>query len=338
MASNSRSSWKRWLPGIVVSSIIIAVLFTLVDLDSMRSALLNIQWGIALVAMLLLALANLARAAAWRGLLGKKIGLLDTFYIVNEGYLLNQIIPRSGEIGRALLVNSVHPMNFFQAISTIAIERAFDLLLAALMFLATIGRVVAMDWITPIAVAVLVVVLAGFVFLFWAIKKKDVVVGWCSRMDERFAFFKRFISPNLKAILDGAQVIQKGSALISTLFWIVVCWALWMSVSYILLLGFVDQFPLWWVVFMQAVLAFGIALPSAPAGLGVFEGTIVAALAVLQVENEIALSFAIVMHIVQLLTIGLLGIISLLMQGNSLRDLLDRVVERLRVKRSANEE
>ncbi len=89
---------------------------------------------------------------------------------------------------------------------------------------------------------------------------------------------------------------------------------------------------------MQAVLAFGIALPSAPAGLRVFEGTIVAALAVLQVENEIALSFAIVMHIVQLLTIGLLGIISLLMQGSSLRDLLDRVIERLRVKRSANEE
>ena len=71
----------------MVSSIIIAVLFTLVDLDSMRSALLNIQWGIALVAILLLALANLARAAAWRGLLGKKVGYLDTFYIVNEGYL-----------------------------------------------------------------------------------------------------------------------------------------------------------------------------------------------------------------------------------------------------------
>ena len=331
--TNSKNSWKRWLPGLVVSGVVIYVLFRLIDVDTFLLALKKTNYLHVGIAFCLMVLANFSRAAAWRELLGRKVSLMDAFYIVNEGYLLNQIIPRSGEIGRALLVNSVVEMNFFQVFSTIIIERALDLSIAAVMFLSTIGNALTLDWIVPVAITVLCVVLTGFLFLFWAIKKKDTVEGWLDRTDQKSGFFQKHISPNLKAILNGAEVIQDPKRVLLAVFWIMVCWLLWVSVSYILLIGFVGKPPFWWAIFIQSVLAFGIALPSAPAGLGVYEGTLVAALTVFSVEKETALSFAIIMHAVQLVTIATLGIISLAIKGNSLGMLLNKVVDRLRKKK-----
>ena len=337
LPSSPKNTWGRWIPGVVISLIIIGVLLRLVDTEAVFAALKRTNYLYVLLAICLLALANLTRAAAWRELLGRKIKLSDAFYIVNDGYVLNQIIPRSGEIGRAILVNSVIELNFFQALSTILIERALDLFFAAILFLATIGKVLAMDWIIPVAITILCVVLVGFIFLFWAIKKRSVVENWCSRMEEKSKFFKKNISHNLLAILEGAEIIQDRKHFLYAVLWILFSWVLWITITYVLLVSFIGVKPIWWAVFIQSVLAFGIALPSAPAGLGVYEGTLVAALAVFDVQKEIALSYAIIMHVVQLLTIAVLGTISLTVQGNSLRSLVERVLERRRTRRSEDD-
>ncbi|NMC45336.1 MAG: flippase-like domain-containing protein [Chloroflexi bacterium] len=334
----NKRSWARWLPGIVVSAVIVMVLVRLIDFQAFLAALQHTNFLYVFIAFCLMALANLARSAAWRELLGKKISLRDSFFIVNEGYLLNQIIPRSGEIGRAVLVNSVVEMNFFQALSSVVIERAIDLCVTALLFLATIGRAVALDWIVPVAITILAVVLVVFIVLFWAIRKRERVEEWCDVREGKSEFFRKYISKNLKAILNGAEIIRKPAYFLRAVFWILVCWSLWIAVSYLLLVSFVGEMPLWWAVFIQSILAFGIALPSAPAGLGVFEGTLVAALAVFRIDNEIALGYAIVMHVVQLLAIGVLGLVSLTIQGNSLRALVEKVLDRLRVRRSEDGE
>jgi len=331
--TTSRNSWKRWLPGLVVSVVVIYVLIRLIDMNALLLALQKINYLYVIAAFCFMLLATIARAAAWRELLGRKIRLIDAFYIVNEGYLLNQIIPRSGEIGRALLVNSVVEMNFFQSLSTVIIERAIDLGIVAIMFLATIGDALTMDWIVPIAIAILCIVAAGFIFLFWAIKKKDVVERWMQRVDQKSAFFKKYISPNFSAIINGAEVIQDPRRIFMAIFWIIICWLFWILVSVVLMISFVGNQPFWWAVFIQSVLALGIALPSAPAGLGVYEGTLVAAMTVLSVEKETALGFAIIMHVVQLISIAVLGIYSLVKQGNSLTSLIEKVMDRLRKKK-----
>ncbi len=328
-----KNSLKRWLPGLVISVVIIYVLVRLINIDTLLFALKKTNYVYVIIAFVFMLLATIARAAAWRELLGRKISLVNSFYIVNEGYLLNQIIPRSGEIGRALLVNSVVEMNFFQALSTIIIERAIDLGIVAVMFLATIGDALTLDWIVPIAIVILCVVLAGFLFLFWAIKKREAVERWMERVDSKSAFFRKYISPNLKAIITGAEVIQDPKRILLAILWIIICWMSWISVSVVLSLSFVGRQPVWWAVFIQSVLALGIALPSAPAGLGVYEGTLVAALTVLSVGKETALGFAIIMHVVQLVSIAVLGIYSLVKQGNSLTLLIEKVMERLRKKK-----
>jgi hypothetical protein len=52
---------------------------------------------------------------------------------------------------------------------------------------------------------------------------------------------------------------------------------------------------------VSAALRVGIALPSLPANVGVYEGTVLLALGVFGVEREVALSYGLLMHLVDLL-------------------------------------
>ena len=77
----------------------------------------------------------------------------------------------------------------------------------------------------------------------------------------------------------------------------------------------------------------GIALPSAPAGLGVFEGALVGALAVLGVDQSKSFGMALVLHAIQIIATFILGGYGLLRQGWTLQKLLNQV----KIKRSLRE-
>ena len=68
----------------------------------------------------------------------------------------------------------------------------------------------------------------------------------------------------------------------------------------------------------------GVALPSAPAALGVFEASIVGALSILGVSAG-ALGFALLMHLFQFVITAILGIIGLIQEGRSISSLLSDV-------------
>jgi len=90
----------------------------------------------------------------------------------------------------------------------------------------------------------------------------------------------------------------------------------------------------WWGIFTDAVLALGIAIPSAPAALGTFEAAIVGALTILGINETLGLGYAITLHFIQFVVTGVLGMIGLLRQGRSLgalfKDLRNRDEEEVK--------
>ena len=92
-----------------------------------------------------------------------------------------------------------------------------------------------------------------------------------------------------------------------------------------MLLSIAPDAPLWWGVFADSVLAMGIAIPSAPAALGVFEAAIVGGLRILGVDYSSALAYGIVMHFLQFSITGILGFYSLTKERHSLGSLFAEV-------------
>lgn len=277
------------------------------------------------VIVLLNVLSFVARSLGWKNLL-EGISLKQAFLIVNEGYLFNNLIPRSGEVVRTLLVGGLSNISAFQAASSILVERSLDVIIAAAMFLVTLPFVVEMTWIKPIAWTLFILFVAMIVILMILARNSDAVKRRLAASQIKSAFLKEKVFPQFGSVLDGLATLNNPVKFAKSIFWILVSWLCWTSLLYFGLTRISSgNVPYWWAIFTQGVLALGIALPSAPASIGVYEGTMVAALAVFGYPESASLSIALVLHFTQIVVTSIFGIYGLMVQGQSISALLDRI-------------
>jgi uncharacterized protein (TIRG00374 family) len=317
---------RRWLPGVLISIVALVVVFRLASWQELEAAFTAVK-PINLAAAVALTLISLVtRALAWRVLLDKRTSVRKSFLVVNEGYFLNNIFPlRAGEIGRAIFMGRSSELGPFHVLSTIVIERAFDVAMAAGLMLSTLPLALGMTWARPVAIVTLVLVILGFIVLYLMARYNDKVKVLVLRLGKRWPLIQRVVIPRIDALLDGLGALTKPSQFLLALFWIALSWGLWVLLYYVMLVPIAPHAPIWWAAFGDAVLAMGIAIPSAPSGLGVFEAALVGALVLLGVSPSAALAYAIMMHFLQFVQTGIIGFYGLTQEGRSLSSLLSDI-------------
>jgi len=328
MKSDNPNKWKKiikWIPGLLISFLAIFLLFKYINIDDLLSALSKINFSILLAIVFLNVLAMFTRGLAWKTMIGAKANTIDSFFAVCVGYLLNNIIPRSGEIGKAVLMGNTTGLGTLHILSTVIVERALDLAIAATFFLTTLPLVLEMEWLKPIAILMLIVVAGGFVILLLLANNKAKVDKHIKKISKNSDLIRKYLLPGFESILNGFSVLTNVRQFITTLFWMVACWACWTLGFYITLISFIPGALFWWSFFTQGVLAMGIALPSAPAGLGVYEGTMVVALSAFGINESTSLGMALVMHMMQIVIISVLGIIGLSRQKLSISAIIKKI-------------
>jgi uncharacterized protein (TIRG00374 family) len=201
----------KWLPGIIISGIAVYVLSRFVNLNELGHALNSFRIDSLVIIILFFLLSMLARAIAWRSMLGEKATVQDSFFGVCIGYLLNNIIPRSGEIGKAVIMGASTGLGVLHVLSTVIIERALDLAIAAIMFLSTLPLVLQMDWLKPLAIIMLLVVIAGLLILFLMANNKQKVHRWLTEKLANNNLAKEYLLPGLESLLNGFGVLTKSS-------------------------------------------------------------------------------------------------------------------------------
>ncbi|MEN4010932.1 MAG: lysylphosphatidylglycerol synthase transmembrane domain-containing protein [Bellilinea sp.] len=312
----------QWLPGVLISLVALFILSRLVQWEELGPAIARIPLQFILAVIVLTLLFLVVRALAWRAILGENISPIKTFWAINQGYLLNNLLPfRAGEFGRAFLLAQATGMQPARVLSSIFIERAFDLAIAAGMLLATLPLALGMAWARSVAIITLLVVLTALVILYLMSKNRLWVTQRIEKIGERWVFVRRVILPQFVSLLDGLSTLAEPRRFIVSLFWIGMSWVVAMTTYYIFLLPINPQSPFWWGIFTNAVLAMGIAIPSAPAALGTFEASIVGALTILGFDQTAALAYAITIHFVQIVVTGILGLTALARQGKSVGNL-----------------
>jgi len=328
MKKKQPTAWNgllKWLPGILISVVIIYILSRLVSVNELKNALMSFRPETLILIILLVILSIAARSMAWRVMIGEKAKIQDSFFAVSVGYMLNNIIPRSGEIGKAVLMGASTGYGTLHVLSTVVVERALDLAIAAGMFLSTLPLALQMEWLKPVAVISLLIVIIALIVLFVMANNRNTVHRWVTQKGEKSPLIQKYVLPGLDSLLNGFSILTKPGQFVLSLFWLGLCWTFWALLYFIAIRTFVPQAPFWWAIFAQAVLAMGIALPSAPAGLGVFEGALVVALTVLGVEQSNSLVMALVLHVIQIATTSILGGIGMFRQGWTLKKLIAQV-------------
>jgi len=323
-----KPNWKkilRWLPGVLISLIAIYAVFKFIDLDDLRNAFKTVKISFFIILFFINILGFVIRGKAWQVILGKDVTYKQSFFGICEGYFLNNVLPlRAGEIGRSIFVGRSSGKGTFYVLSTIVIERAFDIFFAAALVVVTLPYLIGMEWIKPIATIALILVFAGLFMLFLIASNKEKVMSWANRITKPNKIMN-FILPRIQSILDGFSLLSNPSQFFLSLFWIGLNWVVWISAYYLAVQAVIPGAPVWWACFVAGVMALGVAIPSAPSALGVFEASFVGSLAILGGQSGIALAYALIMHLLNFVESAIFGLWGLIREGISFSQVLSTV-------------
>jgi len=167
-----------------------------------------------------------------------------------------------GELARAFLLSRKADLGFWQVFSTILIERALDIIMAAGILLVSLPFVVNASWALQAALGVGGLVLFGLVLLFLAARNPTWVTNQFERLSQRWPAIGKLGSKHLSAFLSGLLVLNNTRRFLSAILWMMANWGLAVLQYYVLLSAFYPHAKPLWAVFSLGVVALGAAAPS----------------------------------------------------------------------------
>ena len=259
-----------------------------------------------------------ARVACWHSLLGGGVPMMRVLAALNEGYLLNNVLPwRLGEVGRAILLGRRPGLSVPQVLSTIVVERLYDLIFGFSILLSLLPLALDATWARPAAIFGGAFGLTGLAILWMLRRDPPWIEAVLRRLPGGLASWGRL----WHSFREGLLVLGSPRRFLVSLFWMASTWGL-AGVEYWLVLRAVHppaQIP--WAFFMLAVSLLGGAIPSSPGAIGVFEAAGVAALSAFGVPVAPALAAALLIHGMVYAIGSVFGAIALANEGQTLAGL-----------------
>ncbi|NLN69271.1 MAG: flippase-like domain-containing protein [Chloroflexi bacterium] len=319
----------RWLLPLLISGLVIWLVLRTIDFQAFLFHLGKIRWQTLVYATIVYFASYTLRVFCWYLLLRQKVTFREAFFTMGVGYLLNNIFPfRLGEIGRTVMLDDSGRISPFEVLSSVVMERIFDVFLAALFIIGVFPRVFSSGYDQSLILVTFFLATIGLVVLFLLAKYRHQIAAWLTQRGARSQFLREWLIPKISLTLEGFSVLTDLKTFLLAFGSLMLSWWLAFGQNFLIFSSISKQPPFWWMVFVLSAGAFGAALPSAPAGLGVFEGVMVASFAVLGVSAEIAFTHAIVTHAMSILYASLIGLVGLRRRGEALFTFVQRVLKR----------
>jgi len=302
----------------VISIGAILLLFQGIDFDQFTQQLQDADLRYIVATLAVYPFGMTARAMRWQTLFKTPLAYWRGFHIINIGYLFNVVLPfRAGEFIRIILTTREPEQNMGSAVSAATVERLFDLMMA--LFCLGIGLALIpessglpQDVTSSIGVFITITIIGMGVLLFLP-NSHPTLLRIATLVLKPFPdFMGSRLLTFATDTLDSLKAISSLSRLLRVLVWSTITWTTYVTFFYIGLLGFFSDTPPLSVGFLvTGFVAIGIAAPSLPGAVGVFQAAAVLALNTAGYEPEIATGYAWVVWISQTIVIILSGIASL---------------------------
>jgi uncharacterized protein (TIRG00374 family) len=328
--------------GLVISVYFFRMAFKNVPLHELKTSISQINYYYMFWAVLSVLFSCILRTLRWKILLPHEIKFSTCFHILMAGFSLNCIFPgRLGEVARPVLVAQKTKTSFPGAVSSVLLERLFDLftLLVLFSFLIswipipesmsyTFGKyefnsalLISLSW----WMIKLFCLLLGGVLLLASKRTRKVFAIIISAALKYVCIFPEKIADILTRFLlnpltmfihyfvTGIEAIKTPMAFISVMglslgTWFVQVFSFLMVARAVpgISLGFVE------LAFVMVVICFFIAIPSVPGYWGVWEAGGIFAMLVFDIPRSDAAGYQLINHAVQLFPIMVVGFFSVL--------------------------
>lgn len=322
-AANKRIQF--WI-GILVSIGCLAAIFVFIKPAEILAALKNTRYELWILVALTLVLFLVLRAIRWRYMLN--IGLESggvtygsVFHIQNIGYMLTNILPfRLGDVARAVLIGNVPPATISLGLSTMVVERIFDLLFIVILFPFTVAAVERLPpEINTVAMATGFLAIFAALVMAGAANKRQSAIKIAEYILNRIPFLntKAWLR-RLDDLLRGLDVLRSFRGASMLIILTIVVWLPIIAGYYIGMRAVNLDANLVEAAFVVCIAALSITAPSSPGQVGVYEAGVTFAIAtILGLPEGQAASFAFLNHAVNYVVIGILGIIGIARTGET---------------------
>jgi len=311
--------WRGAL-GILISAACLYYAFRNVDWARTITYARNANWLLLLLAAACATGMFPLRARRWRTILDPVAPALPFGPLWRStaiGMMVNNVVPlRAGELARAYaLTRERSEITFSTAFASLVVDRVFDaivvLILLAISMIApgfpsdgSLGG----QSVSHLAGAFAIVPLAMLVVLY-------ILVFFPGTLIRIFELLARRVSPAietrgrdmLQRFSEGLSVLRTPGHFIAVFWWTLLHWLLQPLAFWLGFKAIGIDVSFWATLFVQGVIVVGVALPSAPGFVGVFERAATLALGVYGVSQDQALAWALVFHVASFIPITVVG-------------------------------
>ena len=264
------------------------------------------------------------RALRWKVILHSvkaDVSIKNLFGALMIGYGVNCVLPRVGEISRAVLIGKWEGLSRTSMFGTVIIERIIDLLFFGLTIIISVWMSADIfrnfPWLRLTLYISFVVLTVGIVFLYLTIKLKEkfynIIIRMLSRFSPRLASKSAYI---FEMLTEGFASLKGTKNFIYTFLLSIAIMFLYALNSYI---GFFTigmehikpvTFEMGWI--LMAISSIGVAIPT-PGGTGSYHILATSTLVLLfGFSQEISLAYAFLTHIINYFLFILISIVMFL--------------------------
>jgi len=305
------------LLGLALGGLFVWLAFRGTDFEGVKGSFRQAHYIYIIPVVLLSIIVQILRAYRWGVVLEpmEKIGQWTLFSISSVGFMAISLLPvRMGEIVRPYLVSQKSSIKLGSAFATIVVERVFDMLTLMIFLLIVLIRVELPQWIFRSALSILLIFIPVlFLLIFLAVKREVSAKG----VDRILGKLPHKISSRLMRLfhsfIDGLQILPDLKRTVSVVLLSLLIWGLVGILTYLLFSSFpsMGQLPLAAGFAVLVITALGISLPTAPGFIGNYHFSCVLGLTLFGIPKTDALTFAILLHFLQLSVMILLGVVCL---------------------------
>jgi uncharacterized protein (TIRG00374 family) len=293
----------------------------------------NYWWAFAMLPPLLLS--HVFRAWRWKYLLRpikKETRFRNLFSAMSIGYLINNLLPKVGELVRPYAIGKLEGLSRSSAFGTLLVERIFDIL----SFLVLVGLIPLVysgpltqyfPWLEETGIWITAITLLALAVIVFLMMRRDIV-------ERLLTFVTRHLSPRraelvqhiAHAFLDGFLFLKEPKHYLAIGTLSVLVWGLYVVMMYLpfYAFGLVETYGLDLnsAIVLQAISSIGYMAPT-PGATGPYHYFTIQTLTKLYgVDSELARSYAVVTHALGFMATTIIGLYFMFRDKLHLADVL----------------
>lgn len=311
----------KYSVGILLSLIFLYFAFKGINFQELVDTLAGANYYWLVLFFLVQLLSHLVRAWRWKYLLNhikENISVRNLFSSIMIGYMVNNFIPRGGEIARPYTLGKLENISISSSLATVIVERVLDVLclLILVIFILIYNYellITNFPWLRIAVIISVAVSTMGFGFFLLLSIKTKFAFGIIKKMT---SFLPNSISGKIETLLrsfiEGLLVIKDPKTYIYISLFSLLLWAVYTIQWYIPFYSFnmVNDYSLTIIsaLMLNVIVAIGIMIP-VPGATGTYHAFCIQSLTGLfLVHSATAAAYATVTHAVGLIGITIVGL------------------------------